>query len=163
MVTSERIAEYAAWSIYDRDVLPNMKTKYMSEDELINYNKACLVRNNRLSDGMRIGFFGDTLIIDRFNLIINNVVDLMKNNGTLKLYAEDLEQRLPAELENYRSRIIFKSLTEKEDILRDFAEVDIAVFATRDAIEENDIIIKNEIFKIISLLFHSINLKKYYT
>lgn len=56
LVTSERIAEYAAWSIYDRDVLPNMKTKYMSEDELINYNKACLVRNNRLSDGMRIGF-----------------------------------------------------------------------------------------------------------
>ena len=146
LVTSERIAEYAAWSIYDRDVLPNMKTKYMSEDELINYNKACLVRNNRLSDGMRIGFFGDTLISDRFNLIINNVVDLMKNNGTLKLYAEDLEQRLPAELENYRSRIIFKSLTEKEDILRDFAEVDIAVFATRDAIEENDIIIKNEIY-----------------
>ena len=97
LVTSERIAEYAAWSIYDRDVLPNMKTKYMSEDELINYNKACLVRNNRLSDGMRIGFFGDTLISDRFNLIINNVVDLMKNNGTLKLYAEDLEQRLPAE------------------------------------------------------------------
>lgn len=146
LVTSERIAEYAAWSIYDRDVLPNMKTKYMSEDELINYNKACLVRNNRLSDGIRIGFFGDTLISDRFNLIINNVVDLMKNNGTLKLYAEDLEQRLPAELENYRSRIIFKSLTEKEDILRDFAEVDIAVFATRDAIEENDIIIKNEIY-----------------
>ena len=28
LVTSERIAEYAAWSIYDRDVLPNMKTKY---------------------------------------------------------------------------------------------------------------------------------------
>ena len=37
-------------------------------------------------------------------------------------------------------------MTEKEDILRDYAEVDIAVFATRDAIEENDIIIKNEIY-----------------
>ena len=85
LVTSERIAEYAAWSIYDRDVLPNMKTKYMSEDELINYNKACLVRNNRLSDGMRIGFFGDTLISDRFNLIINNVVDLMKNKKSYNI------------------------------------------------------------------------------
>lgn len=146
LVAAERIAEYAAWSIYDRDVLPNMDIKYMNEDELINYNKACLVRNTRLSDGMRIGFLGETLISDRFKLIEDTIVDLMNNNSTLKLYAEDLQQRLPQKLEGFRNRIVFKSLTEKEDILRDYAEVDIAIFCTSNSIEECDIVLENEIY-----------------
>ena len=36
----EDMYKYAEWAIYDRDVLPYCNTQYLTDDELINYNRA---------------------------------------------------------------------------------------------------------------------------
>lgn len=142
----ERMVEYAAWSTYDRDILPFRKTEFMTEDELINYNKAVAIQRKRLSEGKRLGFFSGTLEDVRFVKIQKSIVNLMERHQNTTLVVEDEAEHVSESMKKYSDRIIFKKRVDSEDILRIYAEVDVVILVTEDDKMEQDIILQNWIY-----------------
>lgn len=142
----ERMVEYAAWSTYDRDILPFRKTEFMTEDELINYNKALAVRRKRLAEGKRIGFFCGTFENERFTRVQKSIVNLMERYRNITLVVEDKTEYITESMSKYADRIVLKKRVDSEDILRIYAEVDVVILVAEDEKKEQDIILQNWIY-----------------
>ncbi len=123
----ERMVEYAAWSTYDRDILPFRNPEHMSEDELINYNRALAARRKRLEDGKRIGFFCDSFKEKRFTKIQDVIIDIMREKRNVTLVAECDEHEIPEKMKPFSDRIILKKNADPEDKLRLFSETDAVI------------------------------------
>ena len=124
---TEQVNQYASWAIYDRDVLPLLDTKNLTEDELINYNKAKALQTNREKHQLKIGLFMQTLhdveILDRLFIIDK----CLNANPSVELTVADSKMYVPQQLGNYTNQIKFIQVNNDEDMVRECANVDVQV------------------------------------
>lgn len=146
LAAEEDLLKYAAWAVYDREVLPFRNKENLSDDELINYNRALAKHENWLRDGKRIGFFSGSLKSREFILLKNEIINILQQNANIKLVVNDKEEYLPQQMLELKDRIIFCSIKEKADILRNFSEVDIVLLAAVDMITQQDVLLQNWIY-----------------
>lgn len=146
LVSEEELLKYASWAVYDREVLPLENKENLSDDELINYNRALAKHEKWRQDGKRLGFFMGDLKSTEFRIIKNQVGKILRDNPSIKLFVEDEKEYLPQEIQDLRGQITFCSKKEKLDILRNFSEVDIVLMASEDMNTQQDLLMKNWIY-----------------
>lgn len=136
LAANEKMVQYASWSTYDRDVLPHLDPNYLTEDELINYNRALAVMRKRKEDGIRIGFFEGDLNSKAFLKIKAVIKTMLEERKNSFLIIEADEFMIPEDMKEYQNRIIMKKHVDTEDVFRIYAEADIIINTTTD---ENDL------------------------
>ena len=149
LAANEKMVQYASWSTYDRDVLPYLNPEYLTEEELINYNRALSILRKRKSEGIRIGFFDGGLDSDAFLCVKDVIKKVLDNKKNSYLYIQTEELSLPEDMRDYQNRIIIKRQVDKEDICRIYAETDIII----SAMTASDQMIDNTIEKAIYSAF----------
>jgi hypothetical protein len=142
----KRMVEYAMWSTFDRDVLPFRNPKYMSEDELINYNRALAVQRKRAEGGLRIGFMGGGFQSGSFLQIENCIRQLLQEYSGLVLVIDGYESDLPEKFVEFQNQIVFKRRVDREDVFRIYAEIDILLVSLDNAMQQQDSLIQEWIY-----------------
>lgn len=142
----EELLKYATWAVYDREVLPFCDKDKLSDDELINYNRALAKQELWKKDGKRIGFFMSDLKSKEFDFIKDQIVKILKENSNVKLFVEDSKEYVPQGMKEIRGQISFCNMKEKSDILRNFSEVDIALISSENISEQLDEVTKKWIY-----------------
>lgn len=136
ITVEEKMHEYANWANYDRDVLPYLDTSSLNEDELINYNKACAVKQTRDKDGFRMGFVTCKLNSQQFINIKELIISRLKQND--KLLVNDSNQNIPNDMKVFEDNILFRSSYGRQDTMRMLSEADVIVIPVTDYEKEQD-------------------------
>ncbi len=127
LAVDERMAEYASWAVYDRDVLPGCDTDTLSDEELVNYNRAVSNQRKRKADGGRIGFFAKTWRDGRGQAAAAILQPLLKEHKDLRLVILDTGEELPAHIRPFEDQMIFIRKESREELLRGYAQADIVL------------------------------------
>lgn len=136
----EDMYKYAEWAVYDRDVLPFEDTKYMSENELINYNKAKQELKKRKEIGICTYIAGYAALENTQEELLKETVDNLNKFSELRLVVTtDLEQE---KYSNIKDKIIRKSYYEKQDIFRIYADLDFVVLVSDGEEAYDDILVQ---------------------
>lgn len=127
LAVDERVAEYAAWAVYDRDVLPYRKTDTLSEEELINFNKAAAAKRKRAENGRTIAFFAAMQDAGGWDVAIPVFTWLLGHHLDVQLLIEGEKEDMPKELAPFASRLIYRKPTGREERLRSYAYADLVL------------------------------------
>lgn len=123
LIVRERTAEYASWAVYDRDVLPFCDPNALSEEELVNYNRAVLQKRKRQADGKRIGIFAGTWDSRAFHVAGPVLAQLLDGHKDIMLLT-DLAQELFKQEQLPAGRILEAESGSLEELLRCYAQAD---------------------------------------
>lgn len=115
LCVQEELLRYAAWAVYDREVLPFVNKAELSEEELVNYNRALKKHRQHLEDGKRIVFFLDNPADEKSE--VEN-----KLSGLIREIRQ--KQKLAIRIKNGQE---WKS-KQKLDMIRNYSEADIILF-----------------------------------
>lgn len=140
LAANEKMVQYASWSIYDRDVLPNLNPDFLSESELINYNRAKVELRKRKELGVCIGFFDGDLSSTKFQKIKETIKQILNEKDNSFLMIEGTENSIPEDMKIYQKRIIYKTKVDQEDIFRIYADADIILHVVNSEEEVDDTI-----------------------
>lgn len=110
LCVQEELLKYASWAVYDREVLPFLNKESLSEEELINYNRALKKYRQHLEDGKRIVFFLSNPADEKLFDFIQEVQQKQKLAIEVKKCGQD------------------RQYGQKLDIIRDYSEADIIFF-----------------------------------
>lgn len=121
----EESVKYASWAMYDRDILPYQDTSEMSEEELLNYNRASNIKVNREQDKLRIGLLGKQKSNPQFIKVWDELKHILQKNSGVKIVFVGNQQELPSDAEMLSSQIICKPLVDMEDEERVLSEIDV--------------------------------------
>lgn len=149
LAAEEELLKYAAWAVYDREVLPFCKKELLSDDELINYNKALAKHESRVGDGKRIGLFGRDLRSLESLALEDQMIKILQDNPDMKLVVDDEEKYVPQKLRSVEKQIAFCQSKAKRDILRNFSEVDIVLLLSTNWDEQQDLLLQSWIYSAL--------------
>lgn len=121
----EESVKYASWAVYDRDVLPYQDTGEMSEEELLNYNRARNIKVNREKDKLRIGVLEKQKSNPQFIKVWDELKHIIQKDSEIKVVFVGNQQELPQDAEMVSSQVICKSIVDIEDEERILSEVDV--------------------------------------
>lgn len=129
LAVEEEILKYAAWAVYDREVLPFCKTECLSEEELVNYNRALSKHKQRLKNGKRIGIF-DCKCAD------NVLYELIPGHLELTFLVESKEVFSEKRWSEWKEQVLICPVTCKADRIRNYSEVDLVLLTGEEGREE---------------------------
>ena len=133
---AEELLKYASWAVYDREVLPFLDKRDLTEEELVNYNRALQQNREHAQDGTRIGYFQKRLsgreAADLWELLDASAMEWEQWKLAIEAGAETdgkvLEnENLQSKLEPFRERILFWRDQTKADLVRRYAQTDVVL------------------------------------
>ena len=132
----EDMYKYAEWAIYDRDVLPYCNTQYLTDDELINYNRAKqnLIQRQKIENCISI-----KCISKKKEYLTKEFLNLLKECEKLKIViTSDHEKENLGQ--DFESKILRKSFQKKQDIFRIYADLDFLILIFEEENSEDKLL-----------------------
>lgn len=129
LAAEEEILKYAAWAVYDRDVLPFCKKEFLSEEELINYNRALSKYKQRKRNGKQIGLF-DCKCADSV------LSELMPEHTDITFLVESEEVLSKKNFHEWKEKVLICPITGKADRLSSYSQVDLLLLTGEEGREE---------------------------
>ena len=155
----EKLHEYANWANYDRDVLPYIEISKLNEDELINYNRACAIKQEREKDGFRIGCLNWNFSSKEYEYAKKIVQAALEDDENLLV--NDKAQFIPNELKKFQDKIIFRNANGRQSILRFISETDILFVPISSINEAQDnlrhILLLSALVKVPCIIYYNGN------
>jgi len=133
-VASQEMVHFSNQALYERDVLPTLKSNQVQAIERRQWRWACEVDSARRAAGPVLGYFSGSITHNSdFEMILPAIIKVMRERPDIHLSVVG-ELDVPKELEEYRSRITFSPFCEWRDLPRLIASVDINLAPLTDTV-----------------------------
>lgn len=133
-VASQEMVHFSDQALYERDVLPTLKSNQVQVIEQRQWRWACETDSARRAAGLVLGYFSGSITHNSdFEMILPAIVKVMRERPNTRLSVVG-ELDVPKELEEFRDRITFSPFCEWRDLPRLIASVDINLAPLTDTV-----------------------------